>query len=142
MESATAVMAPLRHRRTRSGRCGSVLGVPEEGQRPLPERNIRRWPRLCVFLTCSKEFSMADHPATPRNRGDHDAPHMSPATPAEDARSLMLNRIAWGAVLAGVVIALVTQLVLNMIGLGIGVSTLDPAAGANENPSATSLSIG
>jgi len=55
---------------------------------------------------------------------------------------MMLNRIAWGAVLAGVVIALVTQLVLNMIGLGVGVSTLDPAAGAAENPSATTLSIG
>jgi len=67
---------------------------------------------------------------------------MSPATPAEDARTMMLNRIAWGAVLAGVVIALVTQLVLNMIGLGVGVSTLDPAAGAAENPSATTLSIG
>src|SRR5215218_2300675 len=85
---------------------------------------------------------MAHQPTTPRNRGDHDAPHLSPATPAEDARTLMLNRIAWGAVLAGVVIALVTQLVLNMIGLGIGVSTLDPAGGAGANPSATSLSIG
>jgi hypothetical protein len=83
---------------------------------------------------------MANQPTTPRNMGDHDAPHLSPATPAEDARTLMLNRIAWGAVLAGVVIALVTQLVLNMIGLGVGVSTLDPAAG--ENASATSLSIG
>src|SRR4051812_36942284 len=85
---------------------------------------------------------MVDHPATPRNRGDHDAPHMSPATPAEDARTMMLNRIAWGAVLAGVVIALVTQLVLNMIGLGVGVSTLDPTGGADQNPSATTLSIG
>jgi hypothetical protein len=85
---------------------------------------------------------MVDRPATPRNRGDHDAPHMSPATPADDARTLMLNRIAWGAVLAGVVIALVTQLVLNMIGLGVGVSTLNPGAGAEANPSATSLSLG
>ncbi|MGO4706414.1 PhnA-like protein [Microvirga sp. 2MCAF38] len=62
--------------------------------------------------------------------------------PAEDARTMMLNRIAWGAVLAGVVIALVTQLILNMIGVGIGVSTLNPGAGANANPSAMSLSIG
>ncbi|MGO4571857.1 PhnA-like protein [Microvirga sp. 2TAF3] len=67
---------------------------------------------------------------------------MSPVTPAEDARTMMLNRISWGAVLAGVVIALVTQFVLNMIGLGIGVSTLNPGAGAGANPSATSLSIG
>ena len=41
-------------------------------------------------------------PDTPRNRGDYDAAHMSPVTPAEDARTVMLNRISWGAVLAGV----------------------------------------
>lgn len=91
---------------------------------------------------CIQEFFMVDHPETPRSRGDRDAPHMSPATPSEDARTVMLNRLDWSAVLAGVVIALVTQLILNMVGLGIGVSTLDPAAGAGENPSATSLSIG
>src|SRR5918993_3170538 len=85
---------------------------------------------------------MANQPTTPRNMGDHDAPHLSPATPAEDARTLMLNRISWSAVLAGVVIALVTQLILNMIGLGVGVATLDPGAGAAENPTAKSLSIG
>ena len=82
----------------------------------------------------------ADHPNTPRNRGDHDAPHLSPATPAEDARTILLNEIAWGAVLAGVVVALVTQLLLNMLGLGIGIATLDPGTG--DNPSASSLSIG
>jgi len=67
---------------------------------------------------------------------------MTPATPGEDARTIMLNRISWSAVLAGVVIALVTQLILNMIGLGVGVATIDPGAGAAENPSAKSLSIG
>jgi hypothetical protein len=87
---------------------------------------------------------MADvhRPDTPRNRGDTDAPHMSPATPAEDARTIMLNKVSWGAVLAGVVVALVTQLVLNLLGIGIGAATLDPAAGAGENPSVTSFSIG
>src|SRR5215216_4967743 len=87
---------------------------------------------------------MADvhRPDTPRNRGDTDAPHMSPVTPAEDARTIMLNRVSWGAVLAGVVVALVTQLVLNLLGIGIGAATLDPAAGAGENPSVTSFSIG
>jgi hypothetical protein len=86
----------------------------------------------------SHENLMIDRPTTPRSQGDRNAPHMSPATPAEDARTLMLNRISWGAVFAGVVIALVTQL----IGLGVGVATLDPAAGAGDNPSATSLSLG
>ena len=82
----------------------------------------------------------ADQPDTPRNRGEDDAPHLSPATPAEDQRTILLNEIAWGAVLAGVVVALVTQLLLNMLGLGIGIATLDPGTG--DNPSATSLSIG
>jgi hypothetical protein len=82
------------------------------------------------------------HPDTPRNRGDYNAPHMSPVTPAEDARTIMLNRVSWGAVLAGVVVALVTQLILNLLGIGIGAATLDPGAGAAENPSATSFSIG
>lgn len=87
---------------------------------------------------------MADknHPDTPRNRGDYDAPHLTPTTPAEDVRTIMLNRVSWGAVLAGVVVALVTQIVLNMLGIGFGAATLDPAAGAAENPSATTFSIG
>ena len=79
-------------------------------------------------------------PDTPRNRGDHDAPHLSPATPAEDMRSIMLNRVSWGAVLAGVVVALVTQLLLNLLGVGIGAATLD--ATGNDNPAASSFSIG
>jgi hypothetical protein len=82
----------------------------------------------------------SDRPDTPRNRGDDDAPHLSPTTPAEDQRTILLNEIAWGAVLAGVVVALVTQLLLNMLGLGIGVATLDPGTG--DNPSASALSIG
>ena len=83
-----------------------------------------------------------NRPDTPRNRGDSDAPHMSPVTPAEDARTVLINQISWGAVLAGVVVALVTQLILNMLGIGIGAATLDPGAGSGENPSVTSFSIG
>jgi len=84
-------------------------------------------------------------PDTPRTRVDRppqisDAPHISPATAAEDARTMMINQISWGAVLAGVVVALVTQIVLNMLGIGIGAATLEPAAG--DNPSAASFSIG
>ena len=74
--------------------------------------------------------------------GDHDAPHLSPVTPAEDARTIMINKVSWGAVLAGVVVALVAQLILNMIGIGIGASTLDPAGGAAENPTAAGFTIG
>lgn len=82
------------------------------------------------------------HTDTPRGRGNDDAPHMSPVTPAEDMRTIMLNRVSWGAVLAGVVVALVTQLIINLLGIGVGAATLDPAAGAAENPSARGFSIG
>jgi hypothetical protein len=51
-----------------------------------------------------------------------------------------LSRISWGAVFAGVVVALATQLLLNLLGIGIGAATLNPGAG--DSPSATSLSIG
>jgi hypothetical protein len=80
-------------------------------------------------------------PDSPRNRGDYDAPHLSGVTPAEDARTIMINRIAWGAVLAGVAVALVTQLILNMIGIGVGASTLDPLASAPDNPSPSALGM-
>lgn len=83
---------------------------------------------------------MAIAPSTPRNSGDYDAPHVSPVTPAEDMRTIMLNRISWGAVLAGVVVALVVQLLVNMLGIGIGAATLDPGTG--DNPSVSSFSIG
>jgi hypothetical protein len=85
-------------------------------------------------------------PDTSRIRGDRAAPHIrdapdiSPATMAEDAHTTMLSRISWGAVLAGVVVALVTQILLNLLGIGIGAATLDPTVG--DNPSATSFSIG
>jgi hypothetical protein len=54
----------------------------------------------------------------------------------------MLNRVSWGAVLAGVVVALVTHLILNLFGIGIGAAILDPAAGSTENPSASTFSMG
>ena len=81
-------------------------------------------------------------PDTPRNRGSSDAPHVSPVTPAEDVRSIMINSVSWGAVFAGVAISLVLQLILNMIGIGIGASTLDVGAGSADNPTAAGLSIG
>jgi hypothetical protein len=78
------------------------------------------------------------YPDTPRSRGSDDAPRMSPVTPAEDARTILLNKVSWGAVFAGVVVALVVQLILNLFGIGIGAATLDP--GTDDNPSAKSFS--
>lgn len=50
------------------------------------------------------------------------------------------RRISWGAVIAGMVIAVVIQLVLGLIGTGIGLSTLDPMR--YSSPDASSLSLG
>ena len=85
---------------------------------------------------------MAQQPDTPRARGHDDAPHASPVTPGEDARTIMINRVAWGAVLAGVALSLVVQLILNMLGIGIGLSTVDPATGDAPSPEAFSLGAG
>jgi len=73
----------------------------------------------------------------PRRAGDV---RVSSTTPAEDIRTIMLNRVSWGAVLVGVVISLVVQLLLNMLGVGVGAATLDPTT--SDNPTASSFSIG
>lgn len=77
---------------------------------------------------------------TPRSLGDADAPHLSPALPSEDARTVLLNQISWGAVLAGVAVALVLNILLNLLGVGMGAATLNPVSG--DNPTAASFSIG
>jgi hypothetical protein len=78
-------------------------------------------------------------PDTPRARGVRDAPHSTPVTPEEDLRTVLINRVSWGAVFAGVAMALVVQLILNLFGIGVGASTLSPAG---DSPSAASFSIG
>ena len=49
-------------------------------------------------------------------------------------------RISWGAIFAGAVIALASQIVLALIGVAIGLATLDPATG--NTPSGTALGTG
>ncbi|MBO0762974.1 MAG: PhnA-like protein [Hyphomicrobiaceae bacterium] len=80
----------------------------------------------------------AQEPARPR--GEPDAAYATGVTPEDDMRTILSNRVCWGAVLAGVVLALATQSILNLIGIGLGASAFDPAGGAN--PSAASFSIG
>lgn len=55
-------------------------------------------------------------------------PVMPAATAAAPA---VVRRISWAAVFAGVVIVLVTQLLLGLLGLGIGASTIDPVEERN-----------
>jgi hypothetical protein len=49
------------------------------------------------------------------------------------------RRVSWGAVFAGVMIVLAVQLLLSMLGLGVGLSTVNPTEGT---PNASSLGIG
>jgi hypothetical protein len=61
------------------------------------------------------------------------------ATATEDAHTIMINKVSWGAIFAGVVVALVVQVLLTMLGVGIGIATLDPGTG--DNPAASTFSI-
>lgn len=74
---------------------------------------------------------------TPRIRY---APPTSPTIPTEDVRVITLSQISWGAVFAGAFLALATQLLLNLLGMGVGAGALNPVGG--DSPSAASLSIG
>jgi hypothetical protein len=76
---------------------------------------------------------------TVTSHGRSDLPPLSTTTPAEEARTVFLNNVSWSAVLAGVAVALVTTLILNMLGLGIGVAKITPSA--SNNPDASTLSV-
>jgi len=52
----------------------------------------------------------------------------------------MGRHVSWGAVFAGVMIVLAVQLLLSMLGLGIGLSTVNPSEGGT--PNVDSLGIG
>ncbi len=58
----------------------------------------------------------------------------------DDRLTQLRNRVSWGAILAGVVAALVVQLLLNILGVGIGASAVD-AANTADNPSASGFSL-
>ncbi|RZM28322.1 MAG: hypothetical protein EOO88_09375, partial [Pedobacter sp.] len=38
----------------------------------------------------------------------------------------LMKRISWSAIFAGVLVAIVTQMLLTLLGLGIGLGTVDP----------------
>lgn len=50
------------------------------------------------------------------------------------------RRISWGAIFAGVAVALAVQLLLSMLGIGIGAAGFDPAQG--DSPTAWSIGAG
>jgi hypothetical protein len=66
---------------------------------------------------------------------------VAPTTHAVAVRTGTHRRISWGAVLAGVVLTLAIQLLLSMLGVGVGLSTVDPSQ-TGGTPGISSLGIG
>ena len=50
------------------------------------------------------------------------------------------DRISWGAIFAGTFTTIAIMLVLSLIGMGVGLSTIDPKSG--DNPSGQAIGIG
>jgi len=87
-----------------------------------------------------RRVEMANSSEISRSNESRNSPDVSVVAPADDVRTIMLNQVSWGAVFAGAVIALVFQMILNMVGAGVGLSTID--VGTGDTTSAGSLSIG
>jgi hypothetical protein len=49
-----------------------------------------------------------------------------PGEPERSRGSVAIRRISWGAIFAGVVVALVVQMVFSLLGLGIGMGAINP----------------
>ncbi|HEX2238039.1 MAG TPA: hypothetical protein VHJ19_06745 [Gammaproteobacteria bacterium] len=56
---------------------------------------------------------------------------------ASDERYSVVKRISWGAIFAGTILALVVQIMLSLLGVGIGLGVINPAS-----PDLTGLGIG
>ncbi|MDB5826036.1 MAG: hypothetical protein JWQ73_256 [Variovorax sp.] len=71
-----------------------------------------------------------------------DAPETSLQTPPRVARSTAWRRVSWGAIIAGVVIAMVLQLVLSLLGASLGLSTVDPASSGSPERATFAVAAG
>ena len=67
------------------------------------------------------------------------APTLAPEAHA-DTRAVLLNQVSWGAIFAGATTALVTQLILNLVGVGVGLASVGGSAA--DNPAASTVSLG
>lgn len=65
--------------------------------------------------------------------------HQDSLHDVEPSVTAAFNKVSWGAVFAGVVIALAVQFLLNLLGVGLGAAALDPAT--SDNPAASTFSI-
>jgi hypothetical protein len=80
----------------------------------------------------------ANTEARATNRTHQNAPDLSPTAPDDDARTILINEINWGAVFAGAALALSAQLILNMLGLALGLSAFSLTD--TNNPDAETFS--
>ncbi len=67
-------------------------------------------------------------------------PPLTAGTAHADTRAVLLNEVSWGAIFAGAVTALVTQVVVNLVGVGVGLASVGTTAA--DNPSASTVSMG
>jgi hypothetical protein len=74
---------------------------------------------------------------TPRNEAVYDVPTTARADVGTPS---LFRRVSWGAIFAGVIIALVVQLILSLIGAGAGLSAADPIH--HDSPDASSYGMG
>lgn len=85
--------------------------------RPVPSFYALKIPEVAI---------MKDTVASPKRVENPIVLHHEESTVAPPS---LLRRVSWGAILAGVAIALSLQLLFNLLGLGIGASTIDPGHG-------------
>jgi hypothetical protein len=91
--------------------------------------SVIRW----VSVPLLRATNMTSTSEASRSAADRPAPQVSAISATDDVRTIMLNEISWGAVFAGAVIGLVVQLILNMVGIGVGLPTVNAVTG--DSPS-------
>jgi hypothetical protein len=52
-----------------------------------------------------------------------------------------VKRVSWGAVFAGTVIAIVTQLLLGLLGIGVGIASIDPVTASSDTGKAFGIGL-
>jgi hypothetical protein len=77
---------------------------------------------------------------TPQSRDTSYAPQTIDTRDLVDSQSHTHRRISWAAIFGGVILVIAVQLLLSLLGAGIGLGTVDTNAGST--PSATRLGIG
>lgn len=65
--------------------------------------------------------------------------HSREAAYVDPSLTASLHKVPWGAIIAGVVLALAVQFLLNLLGVGIGATIIDPAT--YDSPAASTFSI-